>query len=96
VTARLHDYMSTACMHSQCGSCRQTCKFCDAPCQHDCHTGTGPQPVPWVDQARDVARELLAVLPIRNLPLDLMARIGDDPDLFWLRGEEVPPGEMPS
>lgn len=46
----------------------------------------------WVDQARAIARELLAVLPMRNLPLDLMARVGDDPDLFWLRGEEVPPG----
>lgn len=91
-----HEYISTACLHGECGSCRKTCKFCDASCgcqQPLCtHNLAVPGPASWVDQARGIARELFAVLPIRNLPLDLMARIQDDPDLFWLRGEEVPPG----
>jgi hypothetical protein len=87
-----HDYTSTACLHGQCGSCRQTCKYCDASCQHGCHTATGLRTVAWVDQARGVARQMFAVLPMRNMPVELFQRIGNDPDLFWLRGEEVPPG----
>lgn len=96
MTTAQHEYISTACLHGHCGSCRQTCKFCDASCRHDCHGKTGPLPVARVDQARDVARQMLAVLPMRNMPAELLWRIQDDPDLFWLRGEEVPPGEVSS
>jgi hypothetical protein len=92
----VHDYTSTACLHDLCEACRRSCKFCDSPCQcarDDCvHDDPGSLPVPWVDQARDVARQMFAVLPMRNMPLDLFQRIGSDPDLFWLRGEEAPPG----
>jgi hypothetical protein len=37
-----------------------------------------------VAQARDIARQLLAVCPMRNVPLDLMWRVRDDPDLAWI------------
>jgi hypothetical protein len=101
-----HDYISTACYHGQCrgdadgrGGCRRTCKYCDAPCQHICHQGAVTAPVPsWVDQARGIARELLAEhlharLPgAPSIPPELLRRIEHDPALFWLRGEEAPPG----
>lgn len=88
-----HEYTSTACLHDQCGSCRNTCKFCDAPCRHPCHPASGETPVPWVDQARDIARELLRD-GLHNGPIDpaLLRRIEADPALFWLRGEVVPDG----
>ena len=97
-----HVYLSTACFHSQCGSCRKTCKYCDAPCrcqQAGCdHRAEPGPPVAWVDQARAIARELLAEhlrpRPIRepSIPPALLTRIAEDPALFWLRGEERPPG----
>lgn len=49
----------------------------------------------WIDQARRVARELWAwaqLPPGHPMPPDLLARIEHDPALFWLRGEEQPPG----
>jgi len=45
-----------------------------------------------VDQARDVARELLAALGTAYCPPELGRRIEQDPALFWLRGEDAPPG----
>lgn len=98
-TSWVHHYVSTACLHGLCdGRCRATCKFCDAPCEHDCHPQRGDAvlPVPWVDQARDLTREMFAAVqaaPGDVLPDELRQRIAADPDLFWLRGEEQPPGQ---
>lgn len=36
-----HRYLSTACLHGQCDTCRQTCKYCDAACTHNCHQQAG-------------------------------------------------------
>lgn len=33
----IHHYVSTACHHGQHYVCREVCKFCDAPCNCDCH-----------------------------------------------------------
>jgi hypothetical protein len=30
-------YTSTACQHAKHAECRQTCKFCNAPCACPCH-----------------------------------------------------------
>jgi hypothetical protein len=92
-----HHYVSTACLHGLCDErCRRTCKFCDALCAHGCHTGepVGDLPPAWLDQARDIARELLARSPADLLPGDLIDRVESDPHLFWLRGEEQPPGVL--
>jgi hypothetical protein len=51
--------------------------------------------VSWVDQARDIARQLWAWADLPpGHPLDeaLLTAIETDPALFWLRGEEQPPG----
>jgi len=91
-----HAYVSTACFHEDCGGCRNTCKYCDAPCSHPCHPAAGqPLPEPWVDQARAIARELLryGLSTTQAVPPELLHRITSDPALFWLRGEAVPPGE---
>jgi hypothetical protein len=94
-----HEYVSTACFHAQCGDCRRSCKYCDVPCQHVCHqmgfTSTIKVIPSWVDQARGIARELLeAARPGALMGIDpgLLRRIEHDPELFWLRGEETPPG----
>jgi hypothetical protein len=91
-----HVYVSTACFHGECGSCRNTCKYCDAPCScRTCHPASGqPLPEPWVDQARGIARELLRYGLSTNeaVPPELLDRITSDPALFWLRGEAQPPG----
>jgi hypothetical protein len=101
-TPARHHYISTACQHGLCDNrCRRTCKYCDTPCTHECHTGTptGPLPPPWVDQARDIARELLdAIQDFEDFDHRQVVtpaqweRIRTDPALFWLRGEEAPPG----
>lgn len=58
-----HAYISTACLHSECGACRNTCKYCGAPCSHSCHPqDTRNLPVPWTDQAREIALALLGEL----------------------------------
>jgi len=91
-----HAYVSTACHHGECGACRNTCKYCDAPCSHGCHPASGPPlPEPWVDQARDIARELLrcGLGTGEAVPPELLHRIASDPALFWLRGETAPPGK---
>lgn len=86
-----HSYVSTACQHELCGSCRNTCKFCNAPCRHFCHSQDAKTaPVASVDQARDIAIELLDLSS--DLPDELAGRIADDPALFWLRGETIPDG----
>jgi hypothetical protein len=93
--APAHEYVSTACYHGECGSCRNTCKFCDAPCGHECHPGDAARAfTPWVDQARDMARMLLMEVRAAEGPWtpQLAERIATDPGLFWLRGEEAPPG----
>lgn len=100
-----HRYTSTACYHEQAAggdpalhdACRRTCKFCDAPCacpEH--HAGETAAQVSgaWVDQARDMARELLGLLrQAGGATYGLEAMIAEDPALFWLRGQEKPPGE---
>jgi len=49
-----------------------------------------------VDQARSTARELLAYITLsRGGTPELMRKIETDPNLFWLRGEEKPPGTRP-
>lgn len=35
-----HLYLSTACLHEQHDQCRQTCKFCEAPCICEHHKET--------------------------------------------------------
>jgi len=95
-----HDYTSTACYHENLAggdpglhaACRKTCKFCGASCgcpRHALGEPAAGAPASWVDQARDIARELLRH---GSIPLDIQRRIAGDPDLFWLRGEERPPG----
>lgn len=95
--ATRHLYISTACFHGLCGdACRQTCKYCNAPCSHACHPVSGQSlPEPWVDQARGIARELLryGLSATEAVPPGLLHRIATDPALFWLRGEAAPPGE---
>lgn len=106
----VHEYVSTACLHAQMegrpelhAGCRNTCKFALGEpeyCQCPCHGRTGTQPgsAGPVDQARDIAAELLAA--IREHPAggtvlspDLEERIRTDPYLFWLRGEVQSPGQ---
>lgn len=91
-TSAQHAYLSTACRHGECGSCRNTCKFCESPCQHGCHLGVTRGQVAAVDQAREIARELYQAADITSDRL--RTRIDDDPALFWLRGEQ-PPGVHP-
>ena len=98
-----HPYLSTACHHeaadgdpSMHAACRATCKFCDAPCTCPRHRLAEVLTAPdggWAGQARAIARELYEhVLTCGVLPPDLVIRVSDDPGLFWLRGEEQPPG----
>ena len=100
-----HAYLSTACWHATHDgdeqmhtACRNVCKYCDQPCacpNHPARDGDDTF-VSWVDQARDIARELLAAIQASELPQVLAPeqwhRIEDDPALFWLRGEEAPAG----
>jgi hypothetical protein len=101
-----HNYLSTACYHEIHGdACRNTCKFCDAPCFCTCHRNpvSGERaavPKPWVAQARAIAvefRDLLvgAMIQVDKLAAaeELQRRTETDPDLFWLRGEVQPDGE---
>ena len=89
-----HAYVSTACVHGECGACRSTCKYCDAPCSHACHPASARGlPEPGVDQAREMALLLLAELSAERRTPELWQRIASDPGLFWLRGEVRPPGE---
>src|SRR5580698_7202767 len=80
-----HFYLSTVCYHDECGSCRNTCKHCDAVCACPHHVATvQPLPEPWVDQARNIARELLryGLSTSEAVPPELLRRISDDPALF--------------
>ena len=88
-----HLYVSTACIHSEHGSCRNTCKFCGDPCVCPCHPGgaQAAEPLSPVDQARNVARALYAQLR-SDVPVADVSAMAGDPSLFWLHGE-VPPGE---
>lgn len=90
-----HVYISTACHHGEHGKCRNTCKYCDAPCAcRECdHASARDLPELWVDQARGIAAELYALLGPDALPGELRERISTGPALFWLRGETMPPGE---
>lgn len=92
-----HLYISTACYHGLCGdACRKTCKYCDASCACTCHRGSARNPPePWVDQARNIARELLryGLSTSEAVPPELLHRIETDPAFFWLRNEEQAPGE---
>lgn len=97
----VHRYVSTACWHELAdhvpelhGSCRARCKYCDEQCRCPNHPDADDEPnVSWVDQARDVAVELLAAARDGGLPAELEERIRTDRSLFWLRGEVQPPGE---
>lgn len=44
-----HWYISTACQHLKHRQCRETCKFCDAPCQCPHHRGEidPDPPITW-------------------------------------------------
>lgn len=99
-----HVYLSTACWHALFDgnaalhdSCRNTCKFCDHPCGCECHGDVGEtHGTAWVDQARNIARDLLAEVEASaptKMSTALRQRIETDPAMFWLRGEEMPPGE---
>lgn len=97
-----HEYLSTACLHairdddaSLHAACRNVCKYCPAGCHCACHLAAGSQPGHGspVDQARDIARTLLAAVKAGAMPSHLDEQIRSDPALFWLRGEERPPGE---
>ena len=94
MTADRHVYLSTACAHDECGSCRNVCKFCGSPCTHRCHSRQQHAPVSPVDDARNIARALLAAFgdDIEAHP-DLAAQIRHDPALFWLRGKTQSAGE---
>lgn len=98
-----HAYLSTACYHEQTDddpslheACRLTCKFCDCSCSCPRHRSDARRAEPdgtWVGQARSIARELLELtLNAQPTPSGLLRRIEEDPALFWLRGEEQPPG----
>lgn len=51
------------------------------------------QAVSWVDQARDIARQLYEdAINAGALPVEKLQQIESDPALFWLRGEEQPHG----
>ena len=93
--AGFHAYVSTACAHGECGSCRRTCKYCNAPCLHDCHPTAVFLPGSWVDQAREIALLLLGELSAGQRTPELWQRIRTDPALFWLRGETMPPEAHP-
>ncbi len=89
-------YISTACWHGLHDQCRNTCKYCSRSCACSHHPGVAQGTVSWVDQARDIARELLeSAQPgsLLSMSPELLSRIKSDPALFWLRGEEQPPGE---
>lgn len=105
-----HRYTSSACEHAihenrpeLHAQCRLSCKY--APdgiesCRCTCHTAGEPVelPPPWVDQARNAAVRLLAVInrcgiDLRDQDPDLYESIRDDPAMFWLRGEVQPAGE---
>jgi len=105
-----HRYVSTACEHAHYenrpelhGQCRRSCKY--APdgiesCLCSCHTEGAPAelPPPWVDQARNAATRLLAVIErcgvdLRTQDPDLYEEIRDGRDMFWARGEVQPAGE---
>ncbi len=102
-----HEYLSTACWHEQEDSdpalhaqCRKSCKTCDEPCRCPNHPAEDDRelPPPWVDQARDVAIRLLAVVREHGINLgraepDLNEAIRYDPNMFWLRGEVQAAGE---
>jgi hypothetical protein len=101
----VHHYVSTACLHEindgdpdQHDRCRATCKTCGRPCGCANHADgeISSSPPPWVDQARDVARELLAAIGEFDrrqvLTPAQWEQIQTDPRLFWLRGEEAGPG----
>ena len=104
--AWVHHYISTACEHALGenrpdlhASCRLSCKFAEdgvESCRCPCHTGTPPEefPLPPVDQARNIAGELWAVIHRwpHLVPRALRDRIDSDRHLFWLRGEVQPPG----
>jgi hypothetical protein len=40
-----HEYLSTACHHEIHDRCRFNCKYCDHPCQCECHVLLNPLPV---------------------------------------------------
>lgn len=104
-----HHYLSTACWHELNegkphlhASCRASCKFAEGEpeyctCPNHPENDGRPAQQSWVDQARDIARQLYEAFVVNvgyppHLPEELQHRIWDDPDLFWLRGEEQPPG----
>ena len=109
-TTWVHHYISSACMHALGeerpglhAGCRLSCKYaedgiesCECPCHAEGAT-TLTLPPPWVDQARDVAIRLLAVIRENGINLgraepDLSEAILYDPDMFWLRDEVQPAG----
>jgi len=58
-----HFYVSTACTHEKHDGCRQTCKFCTAPCRCECHGDPHAMEL-TVEQHRQLHRELHRALDI--------------------------------
>jgi hypothetical protein len=83
--------------------CRASCKYGEngpefCRCPNHTEDELKASPVSWVDQARGIALRLLAVCDAVGVDLaaedrHLARAIAEDPALFWLRGEEQPPGE---
>lgn len=109
-TTGVHEYLSTACWHELNddrpelhGSCRASCKYAPGDpeycvCPNHPENDSRELPPSWVDQARNVALRLLAVIDDAGIDLasaepDLHERRRWDPTLFWVRGEEHLPGE---
>lgn len=104
-----HEYTSTACWHAVednrpelHSSCRATCKYAPGNqveyCMCLCHAQGIRPPImqPWVDQAREVAESLLAVINAHGIDLNVaapkLAAQLKTPETFWIRGEAQPPG----
>jgi hypothetical protein len=83
--------------------CRASCKYAPGAPEHcRCPNHTEEElrasPVSWVDQARGMALRLLAACYAADVDLakvdrHLVRAIETEPALFWLRGEEQPPGQ---
>lgn len=102
-----HEYLSTACWHELNdgrpelhAKCRAICKYGDTPemCRCRNHVEGETRTESEIDRARGLALRLLAAVDTAGVDLAVVDRrlaraITEDPSLFWLRGEEQPPGE---
>lgn len=75
-----HKYTSTACQHELHDRCRETCKFCDAPCACDCHRRATPgnvYPLPsvWINPGRQGGEPCIAGT---RVPVGFVAHLVND------------------